>query len=64
MDYKDHKLKIFGETFEKNNENKLKIIYKNKEYNLVSCLNDIDKDCNTQDVITIELKNINNIIDI
>ena len=59
----EEKLRIFGKDFIKNNINKCKIIYKNKEYNLCEYINDIDYDYNTNDIITIKLKGYNNITD-
>ena len=38
------KLKIFGEEFVKNNKDKCKIIYNNKEYELKEYLEDIPND--------------------
>jgi len=40
----EDKLKIFGEEFVKNNKDKCKIIYNNKEYELKEYLEDIPND--------------------
>ena len=37
------KVKIFGKTFIENNKDKLKIIYKEKEYDIKEYMNDIDE---------------------
>ena len=53
------KIKIFGNSFVKNNKGKCKIIYNNKEYELTEYFNDIDN--NIKNEIKIKLKGINNI---
>ena len=55
------KLRIFGEKFVDNNKNKCRIIYKNKEYNLCEFIDDIDNDYKSKDIISIKLKDYNNI---
>ena len=60
---KEGKVRIFGEKFVKNNKDKCKIIYNNKEYELKEYFNDIDKEYNNKDDIKIKLKGINNITD-
>ena len=60
---KKEKLRVFGKQFIKNNINKCKIIYNNKEYNLCEYINEIDKNYNSNDIITIKLKGYNNITD-
>ena len=57
------KVKIFGETFVKNNKDKCKILYKNKEYKLKKYFDEIDKKYNYKDTISFRLKGINNITD-
>ena len=52
------KVKIFGETFVKNNKENCKIIYNNKKYEIKEYINDIDKN---KDEIKIKLKGINKI---
>ena len=61
----DHnqKLRLFGDIFINNNLYKCKIIYKNKEYDLTQFIDDIDKDYNLKDILTIKLKGYNNIRD-
>ena len=64
LNMKNEKLRIFGKYFVRNNKNKCKIIYENKEYNLCEYLNDINNEYNNNDnIITIKLKDYNNIID-
>ena len=55
------KVIIFGYSFVKNNRDKCKIIYKNKEYELKEYFNDIDNNYNNKDIISLKLKGINNI---
>ena len=57
---KDDLLKIFGLEFVKNNKNKCKIIYENKEYKLEEYIN-INIKNNKKDKIEIKLKGINSI---
>ena len=59
----DGKLRIFGDEFVKNNINKCKVIYKEREYNLTKFIDDIDDKYNSNEVIKIKLKGINNITD-
>ena len=59
----NNKLRLFGDVFINNNIYKCKIIYKNKEYDLKQFIDDIDKDYNLNDIITIKLKGYNNITD-
>ena len=58
---KDDLLKILGEEFVKNNRNKCKIIYENKEYELEEYINIKN---NKKDKIEIKIKGINNITNI
>jgi len=60
----DDKLRIFGQKFVKRNKNKIKIIYKNKEYDLKEYLEDIDDKYNNLDYIKLKLRFIHNIINI
>ena len=60
--YKD-KIRIFGENFVNNNQDKSKIIYKNKVYELKEYFDDIDKNYKHKDNIIFKLKGINNITD-
>jgi len=55
---KNKKIKIFGEEFEKNNKDKCKIIYDNKEYELKEEFEIKNKN---ESKLNITLKNINNI---
>ena len=57
------KIKIFGENFVKNNKDKCKILYKNKEYELKKYFDEIDKTYNYKDIISFRLKGFNNITD-
>ena len=59
----NNKIRIFGKRFVKNNFDKCKIIYKKREYDLREYLQDIDNKYNNQDIFTLKLKGINNIID-
>ena len=60
---KVEKLQIFNCRFVNINEYKCKIIYKDKIYKLKEYLDDIDNNYNTNDLIKIKLKGINNITD-
>ena len=60
---KKEKLKIFGKKFIKNNFDKCKIIYDNKEYDLCEYFDDIDNEYNSNEIIKIKLKGYNNIMD-
>ena len=61
----EQKIRIFGYNFVINNKNKYKIIYNDKEYELVEYFNDIDNNYNINDIIKLKLKkginNINNL---
>ena len=57
------KIRIFGNTFINNNIQKCKIIYKEKEYDLVAYFEDIDGFYNNKETIEFKLKGINNISD-
>ena len=50
------KLRIFGEIFVKNNKDKYKIMFKDKEYKLTEYFDNIDKNYNHKDDIILELK--------
>ena len=58
---KKEKVQIFGYTFVKNNKDKCKIRYNDKEYELKTYFNDIDKKYNNENIIKIKLKGINKI---
>ena len=60
--YKD-KIRIFGENFVNNNQDKSKKIYKNKVYELKEYFDDIDRYYKHKDNIIFKLKGINNITD-
>ena len=59
----NEKLRIFGNYFVKNNKNNCKIIYKDKEYELKEYFEDINNNCNSNEIILI-LRIINNITDV
>ena len=61
---KEGKVRIFGNYFVKNNKQKCKIIYKNKEYELQDYFNDIDENYNNKDDIKIKINGMDNITDI
>ena len=49
------KLRIFGEIFVKNNKDKYKIMFKDKEYKLTEYFDNIDKNYNHKDDVILEL---------
>jgi len=57
---RDNKIKIFGETFVKNNKNNCKILFENKSYELIAYF-DISNYCNKDNILEIKLQGINNI---
>ena len=59
----EDKVKILDEDFIKRNKNKVKLIYKNKIFELKEYFEDIDINYNHKDVIKLRIKFINNIID-
>ena len=59
-----NKTRIFGEKFAKNNKDKLKIIYKNHDYELTEYLEDIDKNFDFKDYLILKLSFMNNNIDL
>ena len=59
VDENSERIKILGEIFVKNNRNKLKIIYKGKEYDLEEEFE--LKNENDEKEINIELKGLNNV---
>ena len=59
-----NKIRIFGEKFAKNNKDKLKIIYKNHDYELTEYLEDIDKNFDFKDYLILKLSFMNNNIDL
>ena len=61
VDKNEKKIRIFGENFIKNNENKYKIIIEGKEYNLIEEFN--VKSINIKDNLEIKLKINGNITD-
>ena len=60
--YKEDKTRLFGKYFVNNNNNKCKILYKNKKYKLKEYLEEIDNNHNNKDIIKIKLSGINNIV--
>ena len=60
---KKGRVRLFGNDFVKNNKEKCKIIYNNKEYELKEYFDDIDKEYNNKDEIKIKLKGINSVTD-
>ena len=56
------KIDLFGFRFVKNNKDKCKIIYKDKEYELKESF-DIDDINDNKNILSIKLKGINNITD-
>ena len=55
-------LKILGEIFVKNNLDKCKILYKEKQFELKENFNDINKNYDINKIIKIKLIGVNNII--
>ena len=62
-EYYEYGLHLFNSNFVSRNKNKCKIIYKNKLYKFTNLFDDIDKNYEYNDLITIKLKGINNIKD-
>ena len=56
-------IRILGGYFVKNNKNKVKLIYKNKKYEVKPFFSDIDKNYKYKDNIKLKLVGINNIFD-
>ena len=61
---KESKLRILGKKFVNNNKNKCKIIFNNKEYELKEYLDDIDKNYNDKNSISMNLMLNNDITNI
>ena len=59
----EEKVKIIDKKFIKRNNNKCKLIYKNKIFELKECLEDIDTKYNHKDSFKIKLIFIDNLID-
>ena len=57
------RIKIFGNTFVKNNKNKCKIVFENKEYDLIEHFNIKKYSKEKYDKLNLKLRYINNITD-
>ena len=54
----DKNIKIFGKEFVNNNKDKIRIIYKNKEYELKEYFKEISSSHNEKDLIILKLKGL------